>query len=171
MRHHVLAAVVFASTPVVGLAQDTPKAEVFGGYAFTRSDGESLHGWNASLSASLNGWLAIAADLSGLYATLDGTDVSRTFLLAGPRLTRRGNNLTLFAQVLVGGVRTSAGIEVLGVSISQKSTDLGGTVGAGLDVKVAGSWAVRLQGELALIKGEPDGEGAPGLRGYRVSGR
>jgi opacity protein-like surface antigen len=158
MRHAIWLALVVSILPRALAAQDTPKAEVFGGYAFTGSDDTNLHGFDAALAWNLGGSLGVVFDLSGHYATVDGVDVSRQFLLAGPRFSRRGDGLSLHAHLLVGVVRTSAGIEVLDVSISEKSSDLGGTVGAGLDVKVAGSWAVRLQGELAVIKG--DGETA-----------
>jgi opacity protein-like surface antigen len=148
-----LALLVSILPPAVS-AQDTPRAEVFGGYSFTRSEDTNLHGFETSLALNLGGSLGVVLDLSGHFATVEGVDVSRTFFLAGPRLSRRGDDLTLYGQLLVGGVRTSAGIEVLGVSISEHSTDLAGTVGAGVDFEVARSWAVRLQGELAVIRGD-----------------
>lgn len=57
------------------MAQDYPKAEVFGGYSFLHSDdslsfrspGANLHGWNASVTANLNRWFGLTADFSGHY--------------------------------------------------------------------------------------------------------
>jgi opacity protein-like surface antigen len=154
MRHAMRLALLASILPHAASAQDTPKVELFGGYSFTRSEDTNLHGFETSLALNLGRSFGAVLDLSGHYATVEGVDVSRTFFLAGPRLSRRGDDLTLCGQVLVGAVRTSAGIEVLGVSISEKSTDPAGTVGAGVDFKVAGSWAVRLQGELAVIRGD-----------------
>src|SRR5258705_11145352 len=58
------------------MAQDYPKAEVFGGYSFLPADdrlsfrsacGANLHGWNASVSANLSSWFGLTADFSGHY--------------------------------------------------------------------------------------------------------
>ena len=38
------------SFPLV--AQDYPKAEVFGGYQFLHSEGEKFNGWNASVTGN-----------------------------------------------------------------------------------------------------------------------
>ena len=154
MRHAMWLALLVSIVPAAALAQDTPKADVFGGYSLTRSEDTNLHGFEASLALNLGGSFGVVVDLSGHFATVDGIDVSRTFFLAGPRLARRGDDLTIYGQVLVGGVRTSAGVEVLGVNISEQSTDLAGTVGGGVDFRVAGNWGVRLQGELAVIRGD-----------------
>ena len=58
------------------MAQDYPKAEVFGGYSFLHADdslsfrsagGANLHGWNASVTANLDRWFGLTADFSGHY--------------------------------------------------------------------------------------------------------
>ena len=50
------------------MAQEYPKAEVFGGYSYFRADGGgNLHGWNASVGGNLNSWFGLVADFSGHY--------------------------------------------------------------------------------------------------------
>jgi hypothetical protein len=67
---------------LAAMAQDYPKAEVFGGYSFFRADGSSsirvgggdnLNGWNASVCGNLNGWFGLAADFSGHYDSSSST--------------------------------------------------------------------------------------------------
>ena len=68
------------------MAQDYPKAEVFGGYSFLHSDdslsfrapGATLHGWNASITANLNRWFGLTADFSGHYDSSSSNAVITT---------------------------------------------------------------------------------------------
>lgn len=161
MRNSLLVAFLILGVPVFSGAKDTPKAELFGGYSYNRSGEANLHGWNASLALNLSDWFGIEGDISGHYATVEGTDVSRLFFLAGPRISRRGDDLTFFAHVLAGGVRTRAGVEVLGVSISASETDFGGAAGGGLDFKVADRWAIRVQGDYVVVRAEGETDGDP----------
>jgi hypothetical protein len=53
------------------LAQDSPKAEVFGRYSyasadFTGSGRENLNGWDGSLTGNFNHWMGVTADIRGL---------------------------------------------------------------------------------------------------------
>jgi hypothetical protein len=38
----------------LAVAQDYPKAEIFGGYQFSRQNSSNLNGWNASLTGNFN---------------------------------------------------------------------------------------------------------------------
>src|SRR5215831_19351502 len=58
--------------PVAAMAQDTPRAQVFGGYSYFRADGqggpgENMNGWNGQVTGNLNKWLGLTSDFSGLY--------------------------------------------------------------------------------------------------------
>jgi hypothetical protein len=49
------------------VAQDVPKAEVFGGYSYASADvllGQraNLNGWNASAAVNLNRWFGLVTD-------------------------------------------------------------------------------------------------------------
>ena len=67
-------------------AQDTSKAEVFGGYSWT---GGNFHGWNASVTGNVTKRFGITADFSGHYGNeLEGSILvkqnAHSFLF-GPR--------------------------------------------------------------------------------------
>jgi hypothetical protein len=140
--------------PLPALAADAPRAELFGGYSYTRNDGASLHGWTGALAYNLGRSFGLEASASGHYGSAGGTDTSQTSLLLGPRLARRGETFTPFLHALGGLVRSSEGIDVFEVSIRQHETDPGGVLGAGLDVAIGRRWAVRLQGDYTFTKAE-----------------
>ena len=174
MRHPWLAVAV-ALLPGAAWAQvATPVAELFGGYSYSRSDGQSLHGWESSLALNLSGWLGVAADVSGHYGSVTGGDFSRLAFLAGPRLSRRRGDLTLFVHALAGGVRTSTGVTVLGVSITASHTDAGGALGGGFDFKLRPHWALRIQGDVLATRAEGETSTGPRLAAgvvYRAGAR
>ena len=59
----------------IAIAQDTPKMEVFGGYAYTNVDTkglrsrQSFNGWDADVAARINKNFSIVGDFSGAYTT------------------------------------------------------------------------------------------------------
>jgi hypothetical protein len=102
-------------------AQD--KAEVFGGFQFTRPDaGPNLNGWNGALTGNVNKNFGITADFSGSY----GSGLSFYTYNFGPKLTANLGAAKPFVHVLLGGARISGG----GASTSGFDTMVGG----GLDV-------------------------------------
>jgi hypothetical protein len=131
--------VLFAS--ISAMAQEYPKAEVFGGYSYFRADGGSdLHGWNASVSGNLNSWFGLVADFSGHYdssssrtelrfppfpgfpeipnfppvSILVNSNTSVYTFLAGPRFSyRKKERITPFAHALFGASRRHAETEVI----------------------------------------------------------
>jgi len=114
---------------VTGLkAQDYPKVEVFGGYAYGNfgpaafgGDRTNVNGWNAAATVNFNHWFGIATDVSGHYGDFHasvpvppiactppncsinttGTDKYHNFLF-GPQFTLRSEKLTPFAHFLIG---------------------------------------------------------------------
>jgi hypothetical protein len=117
-------------------AQDpsTPKAEVFLGYSYIRSDGANFRGWNGSVAGNVNNWFGIVGDFSGHYFPLANVNLyTYTF---GPRLSYRKNaRVTPFVHALVGGARVGGG----GVS----ETGFAANVGGGIDIKASESIAIR----------------------------
>ena len=55
MRTFILSAFLLLLTSVPASAQNTPKAEVFGGYSFVLDAGveQVLHGWNTSVNGNI----------------------------------------------------------------------------------------------------------------------
>src|SRR5687767_290046 len=74
------------------MAQETPKAEIFGGYSYA---GTGSHGFNGSVSGNFNEWFGLTVEASGQYSRLSDqgfTETIRTHsLLFGPRFSLRRN--------------------------------------------------------------------------------
>ncbi|HLG14001.1 MAG TPA: hypothetical protein VJH03_05645 [Blastocatellia bacterium] len=176
MKRALLFVGLLATLPATMMAQETPKAEVFGGYSSLRVDGGgNLHGWNASVAANLNRWFGIATDFSGHYgsesarASLPGVgffrvdaDANSHSFAAGPVFSYRKNEgITPFAHVLIGvarvHVRASADVSVPGgtehVELSASDTGFVAVFGGGLDVKLSKRLALRtVQADYALSR-------------------
>jgi opacity protein-like surface antigen len=138
-----------------------PKAELFGGYSYTKDGEESLHGGEASLALRLTQWIAVEADVSAHYGSELGISTSRLFFLGGPRFAYRSHSVSVFTHYLAGGVRSRAGISVLGVDITEGRTDFAMAFGGGLDVRISDRWAIRAQADYALIRADGSTEKEP----------
>lgn len=95
------AAVAFAlafvvCTPLPSAAQESARAEAFGGYAFARDDDRNMHGWNGALTLYVLKWLGVSADVSGQYVAVGPTDRARFAVLAGPRVSPWRGRFTPF---------------------------------------------------------------------------
>jgi hypothetical protein len=168
--------------PLPALAQDAPRVEVSAGYAYARfsegggerdpAEGVNLHGGYGALDFSLT--RSFGLELSGSFqsGSVDGTDIDRGTLLAGPRFVWRRGGVTPFVHVLGGAIRESSGIDVFDVSIRVKRTDAAGALGGGVDVPLGRSWALRLQGDYIVRDGE-DSEASRASLGvvYRAGSR
>jgi len=90
---------------LVGIAQEVPKPEVFGGYQFTTLD-PSWHanGWNGAASMYLTRWLGVTGDFSGAY----GTGTSFHTYTGGPVVSVHKHSVSPFAHALFGGAHISA---------------------------------------------------------------
>ena len=108
----VLLAVFFA---VPAIAQETQKAELFGGYEYLHLNpgGIGCHGFGTNLAYNFNNWLGGVGDLgvckqTGLPAGSPGVhDVNYLF---GPRVSYRSyGKVTPFGQVLFGGLHEAGG--------------------------------------------------------------
>lgn len=64
-------------TSFLAAAQDTPRFEAFGGYAYANASKTfalhrpNLNGWNASLTGNFNRWFGVTADFGGYYGSSD----------------------------------------------------------------------------------------------------
>ncbi len=140
MRRLLTGTILFLLAVSAAMAQEFPRAEVFGGYQYTNLDGTSLNGWNAALNGNLNHWFGITGDFSGAYKTVSGTDFRNYTYTFGPTLSsRRGQFLTPFAHALFGGCRSSASCG----GISGTANGFAMMVGGGLDAKLTRHLSVR----------------------------
>jgi membrane-associated protease RseP (regulator of RpoE activity) len=136
----------------LAIAQDYPKAEVYGGYSYVNIDTnglssrQSANGWEASVSGNFNKWLAAEADVSGYYKTypvnlqnlglgIVNVKVTDYSYAAGPRINIR----PLFIHALVGGDHLTG--SALGFSASQDG--LVGAFGGGVEWPISSRLAVR----------------------------
>lgn len=141
---------------VSSLAQEAPKAEIFGGYQFTHAnsgvsgiDNFNLNGWDAAVSGYFNHYLGVTGDFSGTYGTPQvlGVDVHThlyTYMF-GPTL-RLANQSPLqpFARVLFGGAHISGSVSSGQASASTSDSGFSWAAGGGIDYKAAPLISIRL---------------------------
>ena len=73
-----------------------PKAEIFGGYQYTRFDGGvNANGWDTALTGNLNRWFGVAADFSGAYKSQNGASFNNYTYTFGPVISYRHNEALL----------------------------------------------------------------------------
>jgi hypothetical protein len=137
--------------PLSAIAQDFPKAEIFGGYSYFRANPEkvNLNGWNASITGNLTHWFGVEADVSGHYASLSNfVDVNSYLYTAGPRFVYRTGRIDPFAHFLIGASR--AGSNSFGVEDSDYA--LAAIIGGGADFKLSRRFAARAQADYVMTR-------------------
>jgi opacity protein-like surface antigen len=94
-------------------AQDYPKVEAFGGYAYGRLSSEgvgaNLNGGEASVAYNLNSYLGVVGDFSGFHGGNSFGNGDLYTYLFGPKVAMRRGKFTPFAQALFGGAHVTAG--------------------------------------------------------------
>jgi opacity protein-like surface antigen len=141
MRKFIALAALLVLLSVPAMAQNSPDAEVFGGYSFFSHGAHNLHGWNASVNGNINHWLGIKGDFSGLYKTENGLRLTLHTFTVGPQLSYRKNRrMVPFAHALFGVAHGSAGFQDLAYSRSSFAMNFGG----GMDWVVHKNVAIRV---------------------------
>ncbi|RPI20986.1 MAG: hypothetical protein EHM61_25850 [Acidobacteria bacterium] len=125
-------------------AQDVPKAELFGGFSYSRGDIDlNMYGWNFEVAGVVNPWFSLVGDASGNYADIGAGIVDASLSIhsfaAGPQFSARRDSITGFARILVGGTRIGSGV----FGVSGGDTKLGLVIGGGLDVPLSARFAIR----------------------------
>lgn len=147
MRNALLAVVCLLCLSALSVAQDVPKAEVFGGYSYLRFNpggGTSFNnnGWNASLTGNLNKWLGFTGDFGGTYNGLaTGVNSNLHTYMFGPKLTYRRDKIAPYVHVLFGGAHSSLTAAGFG---SSSSNAFSFATGGGVDYKVKDRISLRL---------------------------
>jgi hypothetical protein len=125
------------------LAQEyDPKAEVFGGYQYTRVGavpGLNANGWNASITGYATRWFGVTGDLSGAYRSVGIIGLSAHTFTGGPCFVLRGQRVSPFAHLLAGAFRGSMGTGQFDVGVEGFAMMTGG----GVDVAVSNRVSVR----------------------------
>lgn len=142
MRKFIGLVLLLALFSVAALAQESaPKAELFGGYQYTRFDGGvNANGWNTSVAGNVNNWFGVAADFSGAYGSPSGVSIHNYTYTFGPVVSMRQNEkFTPFVHFLAGGYHASAAFS--GVSASDSGFAM--MFGGGVDVNASPRLAFR----------------------------
>ena len=143
--HKFMVALLLGMFSLAASAQEmgtsAPKAEIFGGYQYTRFDGGlNANGWDTAVTSNLNNWLGIGGDFSGAYKSQNGASFNTYTYTFGPVVSYRHNEkLTPFAHFLFGGFHSSA--SALGLSASDSGFAM--MLGGGFDVKATQHIALR----------------------------
>jgi Outer membrane protein beta-barrel domain len=169
MRHSLAIAVLLCAAtcaPALRAQQEPSKVELYGGYDYVRfninanvsgqppSQTFNGNGGGGELTYKVNNWIGVLGDVGGYWATSSTSQAAGAAVpyLFGPRINFRHGKVTPFAQVLLGGVATSSGIETTGWQ-----SHFALAAGGGIDVKVSKHFSIRpVQAEYFLTK-IPDG--------------
>ena len=107
-------------------AHAAPKAEIFGGYQFTRLEGGlNMSGWNGALTGNMGRIFGVTADLSGVY----GSGYRFYTYTFGPEVHAHLPLVKPFAHVLLGGYQQV--IPIASKSINGFAMFVGGGLDAG----------------------------------------
>jgi opacity protein-like surface antigen len=166
MKKLLLVAVLLLGFSLMAVAEDTPVAEVFGGYSYVRPDTQeddvqlNMNGWNLSIAFPGNKYLGFVADFGGVYgkegSTADDEIKFRAYTaMFGPKVTLRLGKVTPFAQALFGYARLT-GRSFQEVQVMREN-DFGYIFGGGIDVNLNDLVAIRpVQVEYLGIKSGGD---------------
>lgn len=146
------------------LAADYPKAEVFGGYQYTRLEGGvNGNGWNVAVTGNLSDWLGITADFAGAYTSESGVSFRNYTYTFGPVMSLRENRgFTPFVHALLGGDHATAAFG--GASGSGNGFAL--LAGGGVDLNFRPHLAIRaFQADWMLVHGS----GSTSSKNARIS--
>ena len=160
---------------VSALAQEAPRAEVFGGYQFFRAssgvsgiDNFNLNGWDAAVSGYFNRYVGVTGDFSGSYGTpsVSGVDVHAhlyTYMFGPTVRAANKSPFQPFAHVLFGGAHISGSVSAFGSSGSASDSGFAWAAGGGLDIKAFPLLSVRV-GQFDFVQTHIGGDSQNNLR-------
>jgi len=145
MNKLLLFAILITVISSNAMAQETPKAEVFGGYAYA---GTGSNGFDVSVVGNVNNWLGLGADISGQYTRTNENGIREKInahsFLFGPRFSLRKNKwVTPFGQAMFGVSRIHTQTNEFGPIVSFSDKSFGMALGGGLDVTLNDTFAIR----------------------------
>jgi len=168
--------------PLASLAQEAPRAELFGGYSYLRvNPGEginsvSAHGFNTSIAGNVTKNIGIVGEFSRFTKSERISDLFNepgpgaasakatvSTYMFGPRFTLRTGNAEPFVHALVGGAHGSFEASAVGLSERGSGDAFTYALGGGLDIKVHDNFAIRLA-QVDYLRTKVAGEGLNSLR-------
>jgi len=109
MKKAILAALVLCVFTTVAHGQETPVADVAGGYSVLKvvgGSGLTAEGGSGSVALNFNNWVGAVGDFALYHSAAIGAGLAAGTYTFGPRFSyRRWGRITPFTQVLMGGVR------------------------------------------------------------------
>jgi|HubBroStandDraft_5_1064220.scaffolds.fasta_scaffold41284_2 outer membrane immunogenic protein len=134
----------------IASAQDSSRAEVFGGYSYVHESDNgqtaNFNGGSGSLAYNLTPWFGVVGDIGGYHWSNSGADANVITYLFGPKISYHRGPLTPFGQVLFGGAHVSGNS-----AFSENAFAM--TVGGGVDWNATPHLGIRLvQAEYLLTK-------------------
>lgn len=156
MRNFLVAILFLGLLSLPLMAQDYPRAEVFGGYQYlhtgditvdgsTTQSSQGHNGWDASLRGNFNRHFGLEGDFGGTYATVSGVHWHTYTFTGGPVLFfDAGGKVKPFVHVLFGGFHTSLSASSGGTTGSISKTGFTTMFGGGIDAKVNKAISVRI---------------------------
>jgi Outer membrane protein beta-barrel domain len=150
MRKLFFIAALTLALPIISLAQEAPRVEVFGGYSYMRleDDGSGLdrdlNGFNVSGNITVIGKrIGLKADVSGHFGQISfapgvsNIDQRQFLFLFGPQFSlRKSGKIQPFAHTLVGFENLRLNNDVIG---DITDTGFAFAVGGGVDIKALSS--------------------------------
>ncbi len=140
----------------VGFSYERTNSSAFGpGLVGSTVTGSNLHGWEASFEGKLLPLVGIVGDVSGHYGSesfvettpngpqsINVTGHEQEYLV-GPRLSVPVGKFTPFGELMVGAAHIHTG----GTLPSPSNTSFAYAVGGGLDYRLLGPLAARVEGD------------------------
>ncbi len=167
----MLAIALFVMGGTALAQEEAPKAEVFGGFAYMRTAGNTnVAGWNAQPAFYANKWLGAAIDFSGQYQRQPESSTLYS-ILAGPQLTDRAGRITGFAHALIGVTHVGDGFQLVGGGVQGSMNSFTMAFGGGIDANINAKLAVRVfQGDYEYIRAKHNTNFAvSGTNNFRLS--
>jgi hypothetical protein len=125
---------------VPSAAQEVPKFEVLGGYAYIRADVSdervNLNGWTIVLKRNLNPVVALLVDFDGVYGSQHDEDIRLVFHPVWSEVYGSKGEVSAVCSTVFGVVREAEGEDV--------HYGFGTTLGGGLDVDLNRRLSLRL---------------------------
>jgi opacity protein-like surface antigen len=152
---------------IASAQNETPKAEVFGGYSYlhvnVQGSTANFNGGSGSFSYNPNQWLGLVGDFGGYHWSGSGQDANLISYLFGPKFAYRHGSLTPFVQTLFGGAHISGSASVCDTARVRPQAVIGAcsvsenafamAIGGGLDWNATPHIGIRLvQAEYVLTK-------------------
>lgn len=140
---------LFLLLTIPALAQS--RFEAGGGYSlfYQHSSGAESHGWAGNFAYNPNSYFGLAVDTNGQYG-----DTKIHGIHAGPRLSLRRDNFSLFGHVMFGSLRNDYTYTTITTDIPQTlhthSSSASTKAGLGFDIRLKKHLSWRTQGDYYL---------------------